>query len=80
MTHPTKIYSIELSTHYFIEPFIIQTVYESILKEYNNPIRNKSITLRGDWLIYCTILDTIPDEKLTHYKYQDGIYINFYKF
>lgn len=79
MIHPTEIYSIEFSTYYFIEPFVIQAVYESILKEYNNPIRNKSITLRGDWLIYCTTLHTMPDDKLARYKCQDGIYINFYK-
>lgn len=79
MSHPSEIYSIEFSTHYFIEPFMIQAFYESILEEYNNPIRNKSMTLRGDWLIYCTTLRTMPDDKLTRYKYQDGIYINFYK-
>jgi len=78
MAHPAEIYSIEFCTNYFIEPFTIQTFYESILEEYNNKIKCKSISAREDWLIYCTTLRTVPDDKLTRYKYQDGLYINFY--
>jgi len=75
----TEIYSIEFCTDFFIDPFTIQSFYESILKEYNNTIRNKSITARDNWLIYCTTLLTVASENLTRYKYQDGLYINFYK-
>jgi hypothetical protein len=74
----TKIYSIEFNSNYFIEPFNIQSIYESLLTQYNNKIRTKAIATHNDNLIYYTTLLDIPEKNLRKYKVQNGLYINFY--
>jgi len=72
----TTIYSIEFDNNHFINPLYIDELARSILNEYNNIPKIKSISYINDMVICATAFK--QPKKLIKTQYDEHITINFY--